>query len=85
MRTMQKIGRFLSRRRREERGATLIITAVSMVALLGAGAMGVDVGFNVYGSRQAQAMADTAALDLARYQQPTLEGKIGLAHNSLMR
>jgi hypothetical protein len=25
------------------------------------------------------------ALDLARYQQPTLEGKIGLAHNSLMR
>ncbi len=67
MRTMPKIGRFLSRHRREERGATLIITAVSMVALLGAGAMGVDVGFSVYGSRQAQAMADTAALDLARY------------------
>ena len=38
-----------------------------MVALLGAGAMGVDVGFTVYGSRTAQAMADTAALDLARY------------------
>ncbi len=29
--------------------------------------MGVDVGFSVYGSRQAQAMADTAALDMARY------------------
>jgi uncharacterized membrane protein len=29
--------------------------------------MGVDVGFSVWGSRTAQAMADTAALDLARY------------------
>lgn len=38
-----------------------------MVLLLWAGATGVDVGFSVYGSRQAQAMADTAALDLARY------------------
>ena len=38
-----------------------------MVLLLWAGATGVDVGFTVYGSRQAQAMADTAALDLARY------------------
>ena len=44
----------------------LILTAISMVALLGAGAMGVDVGFSVYGSRQAQAMADTAALDLVQ-------------------
>ena len=33
----------------------------------GAGAMGVDIGFTVDGSRQAQAMADTAALDMARY------------------
>src|SRR5580692_279462 len=38
-----------------------------MVVLLWAGAMGVDIGFSVFGSRQAQAMADTAALDLARY------------------
>ena len=38
-----------------------------MVLLLWGGAMGVDLGFSVYGSRQAQAMADTAALDLARY------------------
>ena len=38
-----------------------------MVLLLWAGAAGVDVGFSVYGSRQAQAMADTAAIDLARY------------------
>jgi uncharacterized membrane protein len=59
--------RFLWGRRRDERGATLIFTAISMVALLGAGAMGVDVGFSVYGSREAQALADTGALDMARY------------------
>jgi uncharacterized membrane protein len=58
--------RLLRRHRDEERGATLVLTAVSMVALLGAGAMGVDVGFTVYGSRTAQAMADTAALDLVQ-------------------
>jgi uncharacterized membrane protein len=56
----------LGRRRRDEQGATLIITAITMVALLGAGAMGVDLGFSVYGSRQAQAMADTAALDVVQ-------------------
>jgi len=44
----------------------LVLTAISMVAILGAGAMGVDIGFTVYGSRQAQAMADTAALDLVQ-------------------
>jgi uncharacterized membrane protein len=38
-----------------------------MTLLLGGGAMGVDLGFTVTTSRQAQAMADTAALDLARY------------------
>ncbi|HWD56367.1 MAG TPA: hypothetical protein VG346_14670 [Acidimicrobiales bacterium] len=49
--------------------------------------MGVDLGFTVYGSRQAQAMADTAALDLSRYLtyadtlpnaqlQPYLDGKL---------
>lgn len=40
---------------------------MSVVLLLWAAATGVDVGFSVYGSRQAQATADTAALDLARY------------------
>jgi uncharacterized membrane protein len=29
--------------------------------------MGVDIGFNVWGGRTAQAMADTGALDMARY------------------
>ena len=56
-----------SRRRGDERGATLVLTAICMILLLWGGAMGVDFGFTVYGSRQAQAMADTAALDLARY------------------
>jgi uncharacterized membrane protein len=40
---------------------------MSVVLLLWAGATGVDIGFTVYGSRQAQTIADTAALDLARY------------------
>jgi uncharacterized membrane protein len=67
---MSKMRRFRLRlwgQRREERGATLVFTGICLVLLLWAGAMGVDVGFSVYGSRQAQAMADTAALDLARY------------------
>lgn len=55
------------RRTHDERGATLVLTAMSMLLLLWAGAAGVDVGFSVYGSREAQAMADTAAIDLARY------------------
>ncbi len=38
-----------------------------MVALLGAGAMGVDLGFQVDTNQQAQAIADTAAIDMARY------------------
>jgi uncharacterized membrane protein len=44
-----------------------VLTGICMVVLLWGAAMGVDLGFTVYGSRQAQAMADTAALDLARY------------------
>jgi len=67
MSKVARIKRFVSGRRQDERGATLIFTAITMVALLGAGAMGVDVGFSVEGSRQAQAMADTGALDMARY------------------
>ena len=61
-------GKWLHAGRREdgERGAVLILVAISMVALIGAAAMGVDVGFTVLGSRTATAMADTAALDLAR-------------------
>ena len=63
---MGKTPKVPRRRRDDERGAALVLTAISMVAILGAGAMGVDVGFTVYGSRQAQAMADTAALDIVQ-------------------
>ncbi len=64
-------------RQRDERGATFILTAICMVLLLWAGAFGVDLGFTVDGNRQAQAMADTAALDVTRYigiadQEPSL-------------
>ncbi len=54
-------------RSRDERGATFVLTAICMVLLLWGGAMGVDIGFTVDSSRQAQALADTVALVLARY------------------
>lgn len=38
-----------------------------MVLLLWGGAFGVDLGMTVVGNRQVQAIADTAALDMARY------------------
>ena len=55
------------RRGRDEKGATFILVAVSMVLLLWGGAFGVDLGLTAVGNRQVQSMADTAALDLARY------------------
>jgi uncharacterized membrane protein len=66
MRAFPRFQGFLRRHRKEEKGAALVLTGMSMVLLLGAGALGVDVGFSVFGSRTAQAMADTAALDLAQ-------------------
>ena len=50
-----------------------------MVLLLWGGAFGVDLGITVVGGRQMQAMADTAALDMARYidiadWSPTING-----------
>ena len=54
-------------RRRDERGATFVFTALCMVLLFWGGAMGVNIGFNVLGTRDAQAAADTASLDMARY------------------
>jgi uncharacterized membrane protein len=62
-----RVWSWIRRHRDEEQGAVLIFTAIAMVAVLGAGAMGVDVGFTVYGSREAQAMADTAAADIIQY------------------
>jgi tight adherence protein G len=64
---LRGIVRHLSARRHDERGATFVLTAICMVLLLWGGAMGVDLGFTVDAGRQAQALADTASLDLARY------------------
>ena len=38
-----------------------------MILLLWGGAFAVDLGLTTVGNRQVQAMADTAALDVARY------------------
>jgi uncharacterized membrane protein len=62
-----RVRNWLRSRREQERGAVLILTAVALFAVLGAGTLGVDVGFTVVGSRTAQAMADTAAADLIQY------------------
>ncbi len=51
----------------DERGATFILVAICMVLLLWGGAFGVDLGLTVASTRQTQAIADTAALDMARY------------------
>ncbi len=68
MKAMKRMYRNSRRgRSADERGAVFVFTALCMVVLLWAGAMGVDIGFSVWGSRTAQTMADTAALDLARY------------------
>jgi uncharacterized membrane protein len=45
----------------------MILVAICMVLLLWGGAFGVDLGLTVDGGRQVQAIADTSALDLARY------------------
>jgi uncharacterized membrane protein len=66
MGAFSRLRNFPRRHREDEKGAALVLTALSMVLLLGSGALGVDVGFSVFGSRTAQAMADTAALDLAQ-------------------
>src|SRR6202034_2664683 len=54
------------RRVRDERGATLILVAISMILLLWGGAFAVDLGLTTVGNRQVQNMADTAALDVTR-------------------
>ena len=45
----------------------MILVAICMVLLLWGGAFGVDLGLTVDGGRQVQAIADTSALDMARY------------------
>lgn len=53
-------------RARDERGATAVIVAVSMVAMLGFSALAVDVGALVSDQKQLQNGADAAALAIAQ-------------------
>jgi uncharacterized membrane protein len=64
---MKRIKDLRRARRRDERGATFILVAICMMLLLWGGAFGVDLGLSVVGTRQTQAIADTSALDMARY------------------
>jgi uncharacterized membrane protein len=58
----------LSRHRdNQERGATLILVAISMTALIAASGMAVDLGRTFVTNRSLQLVADAAALDSARY------------------
>jgi len=52
--------------RREERGAVIIITAISMLMLMSAMALAVDIGDLVWRKRQLQGIADLASLDAVR-------------------
>src|SRR5580704_17016986 len=70
-----------------ERGATLILVAVGMTMLLGAGALSVDLGMMVVVNRSLQATADAGALDAARYlnvpgESLTLQAQRGATDNN---
>ena len=53
-------------RRRDERGAVMVLTAISMVFVVAAVAMSADVGTMIWRRRQLQAVADLASLDAVR-------------------
>jgi uncharacterized membrane protein len=57
----------LNNRRKDERGVSLILVAISMVLFIAAGALSVDLGRTVVLNRSLQSVADVAALDAARY------------------
>jgi uncharacterized membrane protein len=59
--------RFSRHRDNHERGATLILVAISMTALIAASGMAVDLGRTFVTNRSLQLVADAAALDSARY------------------
>lgn len=64
---MKRFTRAVRNRRGTERGATLILVAVTMTALIAASGMAVDLGRNFATNRSLQLVADDAALDAARY------------------
>lgn len=68
------------RRIREERGAAIALVALTMIAMLSAVALAVDVGMLVTARTEAQTLADAAALEGARTLRET-QGDSALAHN----
>jgi uncharacterized membrane protein len=64
---MKFLTRAVRNRRDKERGATLILVAVTMTALLAASGMAVDLGRIFATNRSLQLVADASALDSARY------------------
>lgn len=58
--------RWFRNRAGEERGAVLVVTAVAMVAMIGATALAVDVGQVTNNNRTLQAKADVIAMDAGR-------------------
>lgn len=53
-------------RRRSERGAVTLVVAITMVALMGAASLALDIGLARVGVRDMQAVADLVALDQAK-------------------
>lgn len=71
----------LGRRARQERGAVLVVVAISMIALLSAVALAVDVGMLMSAKAEAQTVADAAALAGAGVLRDT-NGDSAQAHDA---
>ncbi|MGZ4145864.1 MAG: hypothetical protein ACXVPP_11985 [Actinomycetota bacterium] len=79
-------------RRGDDRGAVAILTAVSLVMVMAATAMAVDIGNQIWRGRQVQAVVDMASLDAVRAlgdrRDPTksrCEQAVQYAHESATR
>ncbi|MDH7638407.1 TadG family pilus assembly protein [Sphingomonas oryzagri] len=75
--------RWLQRLRRDRRGAVTIIAAGSLIALLAATALAVDMGSVYLNSRRLQGVADAAALAAAGAKDPTGAARQAIAINGL--
>jgi uncharacterized membrane protein len=75
--------RWLGKLRRDRRGAVTIIAAGSLITLLAATALAVDVGSIYLNDRRLQGAADAAALAAAAASDPNGAAKQALASNNL--
>jgi len=75
--------RWFQRLRRDRRGAVTIIAAGSLIALLAATALAVDMGSIYLNSRRLQGVADTAALAAAGAKDPNGAAQQAIAINGL--